>query len=144
MKNKDISVLKGINSNIVKNNINYIMGASLLIKREVLENVGIFDEDYFLYAEELDLITRGRKKGWELAVALDSYIYHKESASTKDKKWLYYYLLNKSNMIFLKKHYGVLYNAISIPFILLNTLRITKNLNNIKATIKGIIDGIRN
>ncbi|WP_456426837.1 glycosyltransferase family 2 protein [Desulfurobacterium sp.] len=143
MKNKHVSVLKNLNSEKLSKYLNYIMGASLLIKKQVLEEIGIFDEDYFLYAEELDLITRGRKKGWKLAVALDSYVYHKESASTKDKKWLYYYLINKSNMIYLKKHYGIHYNLLTIPFILLNTLRTTKNFKNIKATIRGMIDGIK-
>jgi GT2 family glycosyltransferase len=143
MKNKHISVLNRLTSEEVSKNLDYIMGASLLIKREVLEDIGIFDEDYFLYTEELDLITRGKNKGWKLSVALDSYVYHKESASTKDKKWLYYYLINKSNMIYLKKHYGLHYNILSIPFILLNTIRKTKNFKNIEATIRGIIDGIK-
>jgi GT2 family glycosyltransferase len=142
MKNKHISVLNKLTSEEANKHLDYIMGASLLIKREVLEEVGIFDEDYFLYTEELDLITRGRKKGWKLSVVLDSHVYHKESASTKDKKWLYYYLINKSNMIYLKKHYGLHYNLLSISFIILNTIRTTKNLKNIKATLKGIIDGI--
>lgn len=142
-KNKHISVINTLNSEKVNKELDYIMGASLLIKKEVLEDIGIFDEDYFLYTEELDLITRGRRKGWRLAVALNSYVYHKESASTKDKKWLYYYLINKSNMIYLKKHYGMPYNLISIPFIMINTLRTVKNFENLKASIKGVIDGIR-
>lgn len=142
-KNKHISILNKLNTEKVNKELDYIMGASLLIKKEVLEDIGIFDEDYFLYTEELDLITRGRRKGWRLAVVLNSYVYHKESASTKDKKWLYYYLINKSNMIYLKKHYGMPYNLISIPFIMINTLRTVKNFENLKASIKGVIDGIR-
>lgn len=143
MKNKHISILNKLNSEIVNRHLDYIMGASLLIKKRVLEDIGIFDENYFLYDEELDLITRGKKKGWKLAIAFNSYVYHKESSSTKDKKWLYYYLINKSNMIYLKKHYSILYSLIAIPFIVINTLRITKNIRNIKATIGGIIDGIK-
>jgi len=143
MKNQYISILEKLDSEEVNRSIDYIMGASLLIRKETIEDIGIFDEDYFLYTEELDLITRGKKKGWKLAAALDSFVYHKESASTKDKKWLYYYLINKSNMIYLKKHYGFLYNILSIPFILSNTLRTTKNLKNIKATLKGILEGLR-
>lgn len=142
MKNKHISILKNLKAEEVDKSIDYIMGASLLIQKETLEDIGIFDEDYFLYTEELDLITRGKRRGWKLAVALDSYVYHKESASTKDKKWLYYYLINKSNMIYIKKHYNLLYNIISTPFILMNTIKTTKNLKNIRATIKGIWDGI--
>ncbi len=143
MKNKHFSILKNLTHEEVNKHLDYLMGASLLIRKEVLENVGIFDENYFLYTEEVDLIMRGRKNGWKLSVSLDSYVYHKESASTKAKKWLYYYLINKSNMIYLKKHYGLYYNILSVPFILLNTIRKTKDFKNIKATVRGIIDGIK-
>jgi len=143
MKNKHISIVKTLKPEEVNKHLDYIMGASLLIRREVLEEIGVFDEKYFLYAEELDLITRGRKKGWKLAVALDSYVYHKESASTKDKRWLYYYHLNRSNIIYIKKHFGIHYALVSAPFAMLNTIRLTRKWENIKATAKGLIDGIR-
>jgi GT2 family glycosyltransferase len=141
-KNAGISVLNSLPKEEIVKNLDYIMGASLLIKKEILEDVGVLDEDYFLYTEELDLITRAKKKGWKISVAKNSFVYHKESASTKERKWLYYYLINRSNMIYLKKHYNLFYNMASVPFIILNTLRSTRNLKNLKATVKGIWDGI--
>lgn len=144
MKNRHISIVENLNPQKVSKHLDYIMGASLLVRREVLEEVGIFDESYFLYTEELDLITRGRKKGWKLAVAFDSYIYHKESASTKNKRWLYYYHLNRSNIIYIKKHFGIHYALVSAPLAMLNTIRLTRRWRNIKAAAKGLMDGIRN
>ena len=43
-----------------------LIGASLLVKKEVIETMGIFDENYFLYAEETDCGFRASKIGWKL------------------------------------------------------------------------------
>jgi len=58
----------------------YVIGASMLFRREVFENVGLLQDDYFLYYEELDIAERIRGK-YEMDVALDSVVYHKEGAS---------------------------------------------------------------
>ena len=58
----------------------YINGASMLASREFLEGVGLMEESYFLYFEELDWAMRARGK-FDLAYARDSVIYHKEGAS---------------------------------------------------------------
>ncbi len=58
----------------------YIIGASMLFRREVFENIGLLQEDYFLYFEELDIAERIRDK-YEMDVALESIVYHKEGAS---------------------------------------------------------------
>ena len=142
-KGRDVSIIKTINKERFEKALDYIMGASLLIKKDVLLDIGLFDESYFLYAEELDLIRRGKRKGWKIAVALDSFVYHKDSAGTKDKKYLFYYYLTKSNTIYIKKHYGLFLNFINfIPIIFLSLLE-TRDAKNLKAVIKGYFDGIR-
>lgn len=64
--------------------LDYIVGASLCIRREVLERVGLFSEEYFLYFEELDYIERMRRQMPEqcLGYAPESLIYHKEGGAT--------------------------------------------------------------
>jgi hypothetical protein len=142
-KGRDVSIIKTINKERLEKTLDYIMGASLLIKKEVLLDIGLFDESYFLYAEELDLIKRGTRKGWKIAVALGSFVYHKDSAGTKGKKYLFYYYVTKSNTIYVKKHYGLFLNFINfIPIIFLSLLK-TRDLKNLKAVIKGYFDGIR-
>ena len=61
--------------------IHYITGASLLIRREALEEVGLLDEGFFMYWEDADFGFRLRKAGWKIAVASSARVWHKESAS---------------------------------------------------------------
>jgi len=64
----------------VESLMKYVMGASMMIRREVLECVGLLEERYFLYFEEIDLCTRARK-AYSLAYAEQSIVYHKEGSS---------------------------------------------------------------
>lgn len=59
-----------------------LIGASLFVSREFLEEVGLLGEDYFLYYEEHDWAERGRRKGWGLRVVVGCVIYHKQGIST--------------------------------------------------------------
>ena len=63
--------------------IPFINGFCFMIKRQVLEEIGYFDEENFGagYGEENDFCLRTRKAGWELAIADDVYVYHSQSRS---------------------------------------------------------------
>jgi GT2 family glycosyltransferase len=62
--------------------VDFVSGASMLLRRAALDDVGLFDEaSFFMYWEDTDLGFRLRKAGWQLAVAADSHIWHKESTS---------------------------------------------------------------
>jgi len=60
--------------------VDYVHGASMMVRREFLETVGLLDESYFLYFEELDRATRSQGL-FRLAFAPLSTVYHKEGAS---------------------------------------------------------------
>ncbi len=62
--------------------VDWLGGASLLIRKSTLDDVGLFDENFFLYFEEIDLIQRAARKGWETWYVADSMITHIESAAT--------------------------------------------------------------
>ena len=61
--------------------LDYVAGTSLFIRREVLEQVGLLDESFFFYWEDVDFSRRALKKGWKLSVAENAVVYHKFSAS---------------------------------------------------------------
>jgi GT2 family glycosyltransferase len=62
----------------------HLVGASLLVRRSLLRQVGGFDERYFFYLEDTDLSLRARGAGWRLAVAEDATVVHHRGASISD------------------------------------------------------------
>ncbi len=85
--------------------IDFISGASLLLRRTALEEVGLFDEErFFMYWEDTDLGFRLRKAGWQLAVAEDSRIWHKQSASLGVGSPLLDEYATRSCIRFLRRH----------------------------------------
>ncbi len=61
--------------------LEFITGASLFLRTKALEDVGVFDEHFFLYWEDADLCFRLREAGWKLTVA-EAVVRHKGSATT--------------------------------------------------------------
>lgn len=119
----------------------YLMGSSLLIRKNALNMLKGFDDSFFVYGEDLDLSLRARKKGLVLGVCPQSCVLHKDSGSTKEKKDIFYYLLYKSNIINTKKHYPY-YLITAIMANIFYLLLTTNNFNNIKSGLNGIINGI--
>jgi GT2 family glycosyltransferase len=66
----------------VEQEMDYVMGASMLVSRDYIREVGLMSEDYFLYYEEIDWAIRGRGK-FDLAYAPQSHVFHKAQASGK-------------------------------------------------------------
>ena len=61
--------------------MDYIAGASLLVSRALLRDVGLLSERYFLFYEEIDLAVRAKGR-YSLAYAHESIVYHKEGRAT--------------------------------------------------------------
>jgi len=59
--------------------VDWAMGAALLLRRGALDEVGLFDEDFFLYSEEVDLQFRLRRAGWEVHYFPEVTVVHHES-----------------------------------------------------------------
>jgi len=64
------------------NRVDFLSGAALLLRRDALQQTGGFDDKtFFMYWEDTDLGFRLRQAGWQLAVAAESRVWHKQSAS---------------------------------------------------------------
>ena len=59
--------------------VDWVMGAALVLRREALDEVGLFDEEFFLYSEEVDLQFRLRHAGWEVHYFPEATVVHHES-----------------------------------------------------------------
>jgi N-acetylglucosaminyl-diphospho-decaprenol L-rhamnosyltransferase len=62
--------------------VGWVSGASLMVRREVLETVGLMDEGYFLYCEEVDLCLQAARAGWECWHESESRVIHLGGQST--------------------------------------------------------------
>lgn len=63
-----------------------ISGACMLVKREAMEDVGLWDEGYFLHCEDLDWCMRFRQKGWKIMFVPDARIYHALGACSRSRR----------------------------------------------------------
>ena len=59
--------------------VDWVMGAALVLRRQALDEVGLFDEEFFLYSEEVDLQFRLRQAGWEVHYFPEATVVHHES-----------------------------------------------------------------
>ncbi|PJE57658.1 MAG: glycosyltransferase family 2 protein [Candidatus Portnoybacteria bacterium CG10_big_fil_rev_8_21_14_0_10_38_18] len=82
----------------------YITGACMLIKRKVIEKIGLMDEDYFLYCEDVDLCLRAQKAGFLCGVASDSRISHKVSKNAKIASFSYIYYHTRNGLLLAKRN----------------------------------------
>ncbi|WP_270732587.1 glycosyltransferase [Shimia sp. Alg240-R146] len=67
--------------------VDWLAGASMMLRREVLEDIGLFDESFFLYFEETDLCLRAARAGWPTEYVRASEVTHIGSVSTCMKTW---------------------------------------------------------
>ncbi|MEK6974159.1 MAG: glycosyltransferase family 2 protein [Nanoarchaeota archaeon] len=96
---KDINEIRELNGKT-----EYADACSLLISRKVIEQVGYFDENYFMYLETEDFMLRAKKQGFKIYVNPKAIVYHKMYGSSKGKKSKRtVYLLNKNRIYFMRK-----------------------------------------
>ncbi len=78
-------------------------GAALMVKREVFETIGLFDERYFLYYEESDFCFRARKKGFKIMYLPKAVVFHANAKSTGLGSPLQDYFITRNRMLFASK-----------------------------------------
>jgi GT2 family glycosyltransferase len=82
-----------------------ISGSFMMIRREMINEVGLLDERFFMYCEDIDYCHRINKAGGEIYYVPTSQIIHYKGESTKKNNIDYVYNFNKSLYLFYKKHY---------------------------------------
>ncbi|OUS33354.1 glycosyl transferase [Rhodobacterales bacterium 56_14_T64] len=113
--------------------VDWTAGASLMIRRQMIEQIGGFDETFFLYFEETDLCRRADKAGWHTHYLPTSEVQHVGSASTGMKDWArapsYWF---DSRLHYFIKNHGGLYAAVATLALLAGGLiwRLRRLLSN--------------
>lgn len=117
----------------VEKTLDYVNGASIFIALDVIEKIGLLEENYFLYYEDVDFCVRAKKCNFSLGWAHNSIVYHKIGASAKKSSSIMYYYSTRNRLIFMKKYlnFGKFLSITTLPLFLLSNI-IQGNFKNIK------------
>jgi GT2 family glycosyltransferase len=96
------------------------IGCAIMVKKAVVERIGFFDTDYFLYHEEVDFCLRARRQGFRVVCALRSSVYHKIPMNPKKEFGAHAivnaYYANRNFFLFAKKNFSGTKNRLSFLF----------------------------
>lgn len=88
--------------------VEVLQGSCLMIRREALDQIGLMDNDFFMYSEEVDLCTRLRRAGWALYWNPNARVVHHGGKSTGQAPADMFLKLYQSKVLYFRKHYGML------------------------------------
>jgi Predicted glycosyltransferases len=122
-------------------------GCALMFKSEVFKKSGLFDEKYYMYWEEYDLLTRVSNCGYSIFVHPLARIYHREGSSSGFSKFPKNYYMLRNQLLFHKKYSPstiyvcfLIYFIFKLPFFLFRK----KNIRNLRLNLAGIKDFLNN
>lgn len=97
--------------------IDHPLGAALLVRPSAVKQVGLLDEDYFIYAEEVDWCLRFKRAGWQIWCVPSARIIHHEARSTRQFRDAMFVQLWRSRFTLFRKNYSRAFNAAVRPLI---------------------------
>jgi N-acetylglucosaminyl-diphospho-decaprenol L-rhamnosyltransferase len=86
--------------------VDHTLGATLMLRRDVIQQVGMFDEQYFMYCEEIDWSIRIRRAGWEIYCVPAARVIHLAGQSTRQIRPQSVINLWRSRMRLFEKYYS--------------------------------------
>jgi GT2 family glycosyltransferase len=90
-------------------------GSAALYRREMLEEIGLFDESFFLYCEDTDLGLRARWAGWECLYVADAVVEHRYSHSSGNASALKAYYVERNRLFVIFKNFPLL-DLLRVPY----------------------------
>jgi len=86
--------------------VDVVQGACVILRRKALDQVGLLDEDYFIYTEEVDLCYRLRQGGWRIYWAPQATVVHYGGQSTRQMPAEMFLRLYESKLLYFRKHHS--------------------------------------
>lgn len=93
--------------------VDFVLGAALMVRAEAIERVGLLDEGYFMYCEEMDWQRRMHKAGWLIACVPAATIVHHGGASSSQFRGAMVEALWRSRMRYFQRYHGPLFNRLA-------------------------------
>ncbi|GIP55865.1 glycosyltransferase family 2 protein [Paenibacillus vini] len=85
--------------------IDCLVGAFMLLRQETIREVGVLDETFFMYGEDIDWCYRIKQAGWEIHYHPATYIVHYKGASSRRKPMKIIYEFHRAMWVFHRKHF---------------------------------------
>jgi GT2 family glycosyltransferase len=103
----------------VRQDVDWVVGAALMVRGSALEAVGGFDDDFFMYSEELDLCKRIKKAGWRVVYDPAAIVIHYEGRSSGQVSTRRHILFNRSKVRYYRKYFGPIWAEVLRQFLLM-------------------------
>jgi N-acetylglucosaminyl-diphospho-decaprenol L-rhamnosyltransferase len=84
--------------------VDFVLGAALIVRAEPIRQVGLLDDGYFMYCEEMDWCLRLRQAGWTVHALPTARVIHHEGQSSRQVRWRSFERLWRSRFRFYRKH----------------------------------------
>ncbi len=117
--------------------ISILSGAFMLMRAQAIEQVGMLDETFFMYGEDIDLSYRIQLGGWKNYYCSDTTIIHYKGESTKKSSVNYVFVFYRAMVIFAEKHFSKT-NAKSFSFLINLAIYFRAGLSIFKRIISSI------
>lgn len=131
--------------------VDYVHGGAMMIRADVLKTTGLFDENYFMYNDELDISFRIKKSGFRILCIRDAVARHYHDFDKKNirgNNLMYYYVMRNRYLYFKKFGFyvnlfiSVFKEILMIPFIIRWAIMKMENKKLLKFYYLGIFDGL--
>lgn len=86
--------------------VDWVVGAAMVVRREAFEQAGLLDERFFMYSEEVDLCRRIRAAGWRVVYVPDAVVVHHEGRSSEQNLVQRNLDFHESRFRYYRKHFG--------------------------------------
>ncbi|CAJ35482.1 glycosyltransferase family 2 protein [Methanocella arvoryzae] len=127
----------------------FVSGCAMLIRREVIEKIGVLYEPFFLYYEDSDYCSRARRAGYRIVMAPKAKVWHKVSSTTGKIKDLQLFYGQRNMLAFERRNASPVRLAFFLPyyfgkFVAYNSLRalLSGNSGRAKLIWKAALEGL--
>ena len=102
--------------------VDWVKGACLVFRRAIVDKIGALDEDFFMYAEEMDWCLRGVQAGLSTWYLPEVSIVHYDRAASSQVPARVYLDFYKSKLLFFRKHHGAITNLVLRGYLMIKCL----------------------
>lgn len=130
--------------------VDYITGCLLMARKKVFLDIGLLEEEYVAYWEDVEWCVRAKKAGYKIVCAPQAHIWHKESITTKKSSGFLEYHYTRNRLWFLREHtsfkdksiFFLNFIFVQIVYLIFYAIIRQKDLKLLSYYLKGTLDGL--